>query len=74
MKNNIVNKLIDSNSLTSDNLDINNNKKAPDVDFLAFDKYVEKVQKKSIFYQKKKKLGWNAKKCLKNKFKFIPIE
>ena len=73
MKNNIVNKLIDSNSLTSDNFDINNKKNAADVDFLAFDKYVEKVHKKSVFYQKKK-LGWNAKKSLKNKFKFIPIE
>ena len=73
MKNDIVNKLIDSNSLTSDNFDINNKKNAADVDFLAFDKYVEKVHKKSVFYQKKK-LGWNAKKSLKNKFKFIPIE
>ena len=68
MKNNIVNKLIDTNSFRN-NIFLKT-RKAPNLDFLAFDKYVEKVE----IFNKKKQLGWNGKKCLKNKFKLIPIE
>lgn len=47
---------------------------ASNVDFLAFDKYVEKIEKNSEIFVHKKKEGMTGKKCLKNKFRIIPVE
>ena len=80
VKNTIVNKIINSsNSLHPKNF-INEfrkkNKKisSSNVDLIGFDKYIEKIEKKSDIFHHKKKEGWTGKKCVKSKYKIIPIE
>ncbi len=79
-KNNLVNKLIKSSSslLKKDMIKKFRKEKkfisASNVDFLAFDKYIEKIEKNSEIFVHKKKEGMTGKKCLKNKFKIIPVE
>ncbi len=80
VKNTIVNKIINSSKSLPKKNSINEfrkkNKKisSSNVDLIGFDKYIEKIEKKSDIFHHKKKEGWKGKKCAKSKYKIIPIE
>ena len=80
VKNTIVNKIINSSySQPKKNIikEFKKNNKiisSSNVDLISFDKFIEKIEKKSDIFHHIKKEGWTGKKCHNNKYKIIPIE
>ena len=80
VKNTIVNKIINSSySVPKKNIinefrKKNKNISSSNVDLISFDKYIEKIEKKSDIIHHKKREGWTGKKYAKTKYQIIPIE